>query len=204
MKSRIEIKETAKTIVKGSYSLTLLPYLLYILLTALGGGISFGLGTILLLPLAVGMQLVYIMLWNREDTSVDVMFTSAFQENYGRKLGGMLLVSIFTWLWSLLFVIPGIVKSYSYAATPYILAKYPNVTADNAIKLSMRIMDGRKLDLFVFELSFLGWQLLGVLTFGILNILWVNPYCYTARAGFIEESIADALASGRVDASELA
>ena len=81
------------------------------------------------------MQLVYIMLWRREDTSVDVMFTSAFQENYGRKLGGVLLVSVFTWLWSLLFVIPGIVKSYSYAATPYILAKYPNVAADNAIKL---------------------------------------------------------------------
>lgn len=204
MKSRVEIKETAKTIVKGSYSLTLLPYLLYVLLTALGGGISLGLGTLLLLPLSVGMQLVYIMLWRREDTSVDVMFTSAFQENYGRKLGGVLLVSVFTWLWSLLFVIPGIVKSYSYAATPYILAKYPNVAADNAIKLSMRIMDGRKLDMFIFDLSFYGWQLLGVLTFGILNILWVNPYYYTARAGFIEESIADALENGRVDASELA
>lgn len=204
MMSRIEIKESAKTIVKGSYSLTLLPYLLYILLSAFAGGISFGLGLLLILPLAVGMQLVYISLWKREKVSVDVMFTSAFQENFGRKLCGMLLMELYTFLWSLLFVIPGIVKSYSYAATQYILAKYPNITADNAIKLSMRVMNGRKLDLFIFDLSYIGWQLLGALTFGILNIFWVYPYYYTARAGFIDEVIADAVENGRVDASELA
>ena len=116
----------------------------------------------------------------------------------------MLLVGVFTWLWSLLFVIPGIVKSYSYAATPYILGRYTNVTAENAIKISMRIMNGHKMDLFILQLSFIGWQLLGVLTFGILNIFWVTPYQYIATAGCFDEFLAEAIESGRVDAGELA
>ena len=141
MKTRIEIKQESKQILKENYSVALLPYLLYMLLTAVASAVLVGFGGILLLPLGVGMNLVYLMLWKRESPSIDLMFSSAFQENYGRKLGGMLLVGVFTWLWSLLFVIPGIVKSYSYAATPYILGRYTNVTAENAIKISMRIMN---------------------------------------------------------------
>lgn len=204
MKTRIEIKQESKQILKENYSVALLPYLLYMLLTAVASAVLVGFGGILLLPLGAGMNLVYLMLWKRESPSIDLMFSSAFQENYGRKLGGMLLVGVFTWLWSLLFVIPGIVKSYSYAATPYILGRYTNVTAENAIKISMRIMNGHKMDLFIMQLSFIGWQLLGVLTFGILNIFWVTPYQCIADAGCFDEFLAEAIESGRVDASELA
>ncbi len=204
MKSRVEIKEAAKNIVKGNYTMALLPYVICAALTGVASAILPGIGGLFLLPLAVGMRLVYLMLWKGENPSLDIMFTSAFQENYGRKLGGSLLVMLYTWLWSLLFVIPGIIKSYSYSAAGYILAKYPNVTADNAIKLSMRIMDGHKMDLFVMQLSFIGWQLLGILTFGLLNIFWVTPYQVIAEAGCFDEFLTDALENGRVDASELA
>lgn len=203
MKTRIEIKEIAKAIIKQNYGMALLPTLLCALLSAAAGSLVPVIGAILLYPLTVGVKLIDLMLWSNERPSLDIMFTSAFQENYGRKLGGMLLVSIYTWLWSLLLVIPGVVKRYSYSATQYILAKYPRVTAENAIKLSMRIMNGHKLDLFVMELSFIGWQLIGIFTFGLLNIFWVTPYQNVALAGCFDEYLRDAICSGRVDPAEL-
>lgn len=203
MKTRQEIKTQAKSIMHGNYSGALLPGLIYILLAAVASGVTFGLGFIVTLPLAVGMTLVYINLWKGEASSLDVMFSSAFQENFVRKLGGMLWMALFEWLWSLLFVIPGIVKSYSYAMTPYILAKYPNVPAKEALKLSMRIMNGRKMDLFVVDLSFIGWHLLSGLTFGLLEIFYVNPYVSLTKAGCFDEYLNDALSRNVLDMSEL-
>ncbi len=203
MMTRADIKIRAKGILRQNYALSLVPYLIYIAISALAATFTFGLGFIITLPLGVGMQLIYIMLWRDERPSFELMFQSAFSENFGRKLGGMLLVSVFTFLWSLLFVIPGIVKMYSYAMTPYILAKYPNVEAMQAINISQRIMRGRKLELFVVELSFLGWQLLSVLTFGILNILYVTPYICITTAGCFDIYLADAIERGAVDRAEL-
>lgn len=203
MKTRQEIKAQAKSIIGGNYSGALLPGLLYLLIAAVASGVTFGLGFIITLPLVVGMTLVYINLWRGEASTIDVMFSSAFQENFGRKLGGMLWMALFEWLWSMLFVIPGIVKSYSYAMTPYILAKYPNVPAQEALKLSMRIMNGRKLDLFVVDLSFIGWYLLSGLTFGLLAIFYVNPYVYLTKAGCFNEYLNDALSRNIIDMSEL-
>ena len=203
MKSRVEIKEESKKILKENYSVSLLAFILNGLLTAVASGVVVGIGGLLMLPLTVGMNLVYLMLWKHENPSIDLMFSSAFQQNYGRKLGGSLLVMLYTWLWSLLLIIPGIVKGYSYAATTYILGRYTNVTADDAIRLSMRIMNGHKMDLFIMQLSFIGWQLLGLLTFGLLNIFWVTPYQMIATAGCFDEFLAEAIESGRVDAGEL-
>ena len=203
MMTRADIKIRAKGILRQNYALSLVPYLIYIAISALAATFTFGLGFIITLPLGVGMQLIYIMLWRDERPSFELMFQSAFSENFGRKLGGMLLVSVFTFLWSLLFVIPSIVKMYSYAMTPYILAKYPNVEAMQAINISQRIMRGRKLELFVVELSFLGWQLLSVLTLGILNILYVTPYIFITKAGCFDISLADAIERGAVDRAEL-
>ena len=203
MMTRVDIKLRAKGILRQNYSMSLVPILIYIAISALAATFTFGLGFIITLPLGVGMQLIYIMLWRDERPSFELMFQSAFSENFGRKLGGMLLVSVFTFLWSLLFVIPGIVKMYSYAMTPYILAKYPNVEAMQAINISQRIMRGRKLELFVVELSFLGWQLLSVLTLGILNILYVTPYSFIPKAGCFDIYLADAIERGAVDRAEL-
>ena len=100
------------------------------------------------------------------------------------------LVGLYTVLWTLLFVIPGIIKTYSYAMTPYILAENPGMTATEAITESRRIMDGNKWRLFCLSFSFIGWALLcatpllialGILvgiavrTMSLVTILWIIP-----------------------------
>ena len=86
-----------------------------------------------------------------------------------------LLIIIFTFLWSLLFVIPGIIKGISYSQSYFILAENPDMTASEALNESKRIMDGHKWEYFVLQLSFLGWTILASFTFGILFI-WLVPY----------------------------
>ncbi len=203
MKTRVEIKSQAKALLLADYGACLLPYLLFAALSMLASGMTAGVGALLLLPFEVGVCLVYLLRWRGENPPLELLFISTIQENYLRKLCSLLLVGVYTFLWSLLFIIPGIVKSYSYAMTGYILAKYPNVNAQNAIKLSGRIMEGRKLDLFVVDLSFIGWNLLGVITFGVVQILWVAPYMLITKAGCFDEYLADALANGRISEAEL-
>ena len=88
---------------------------------------------------------------------------------------GVLWYSLWVFLWSLLFVIPGIVKAYSYSQMFFILAEHPGVGVTKAMRLSKAITKGYKGDLFVMTLSFIGWGILSCLTFGILG-LWVRPY----------------------------
>lgn len=102
-------------------------------------------------------------------------------ENFKGIISTMLLRGIYIFLWSLLLIIPGIIKSYAYRMVPYILADNPNLGADNAITLSRQMMDGSKFDLFVMELSFIGWYLLGLLALGI-GMLFVNPYYNATEA----------------------
>jgi len=128
---------------------------------------------------------------------------SALKQNFGRKFGGMVWMSLFIYLWSLLFVIPGIIKAFSYSMTPYILATSPNITATDALKLSMRMTDGHKGKIFVMGLSFIGWHILNSFTFGILGIFYVNPYENTAYAGLFVELRGYAVATGAIHPAEL-
>ncbi|MBO7655856.1 MAG: DUF975 family protein [Kiritimatiellae bacterium] len=100
-----------------------------------------------------------------------------------RAIGSFLLTSLFTFLWGLLFVIPGIIKIFSYAMTPFILLEHPDVGIMDAITESRRLMDGNKMRLFLFLLSFIGWWILASLTFGIL-LLWLIPYQRVSVAAF--------------------
>ena len=100
-------------------------------------------------------------------------FWSAFKVNF--------LVSLFTFLWSLLFVIPGIIKAYSYSMSMYILAENKGMPALECIKESKAMTNGHKMDLFVLNLSFIGWYLLVAITFGIAGI-WVGPYVNATMA----------------------
>ena len=93
------------------------------------------------------------------------------------------LVGLYSFLWSLLLVIPGIYASYGYAMTSYILAENPDLTAREAISRSKQLMDGHWLDLFILQLSFIGWAILSALTLGI-GSLWLNPYTEAATAAF--------------------
>jgi len=102
-----------------------------------------------------------------------------------RTLVTYLLTQLYTLLWTLLLIVPGIIKAYSYAMTFYILADNPDIRPSEAIKESMRIMNGHKMRLFMLHLSFLGWTLLAVLTCGVLS-LWIQPYMEVASIHFYE------------------
>ena len=102
-----------------------------------------------------------------------------------------LLQSVYILLWSLLFIIPGIVAGYSYAMTGYILAENPELTASEAIERSKQLMTGNRWRLFCLQFSFLGWDLLNILTMGI-GSLWLVPYKQAAQAAFYREISATA------------
>ena len=153
-------------------------------------------------PLMVNMCGTYMKVYTKEEAGVGEMFTN-LSVNYLRKVGGMAWRWLWVLLWSLLFIIPGIVKGIAYSMTRFILAQYPNVTATEALRLSMRMTKGYKGELFVMYLSFIGWLMLSVLTLGILYIVYVGPYMYTTKAGYYVELRNNALASGRIQYSEL-
>lgn len=113
-----------------------------------------------------------------------------------------LLRTVYTFLWSLLFVIPGIVMSYAYSMADYIIYENPNLSAGQALNISKRLTYGHKADLFVFDLSYFGWYFLSLFTCGILGIVYVAPYRSTAHAGVYEALKADALSRGAVRPEE--
>lgn len=94
-----------------------------------------------------------------------------------------LLTGLFVTLWSLLLVIPGIIAAYRYSAAPYIMAEDPGCGAMEALNRSKALMNGHKMNLFLLDLSFIGWHLLSILTLGLGNLL-LTPYTSAARAAF--------------------
>ena len=105
---------------------------------------------------------------------------------YGRYLGGSLLMTLYVILWSLLLVIPGIVKGYAYAMTPYVMNDHPEMDADDCIHESRMMMRGYKWKMFLLDLGFIGWMLLCIVTLGIYG-LWLGPWMQCSRAKFYEE-----------------
>lgn len=95
----------------------------------------------------------------------------------------MFLRDLFTTLWSLLLVVPGIVKHYEYLMVPYIIAENPAMDYKEAFQISKQMMDGEKMEAFIMDLSFLGWYLLSAVTCELLAIFYVNPY---VQASFAE------------------
>ena len=111
---------------------------------------------------------------------------SGFKVKYGRNIGTLLLVGIKTVLWTLLFIIPGIIKSFEYAIIPYILADDPEISSKDAFKKAKQMMKGNKWRLFKLEFSFIGWFVLCVLTLGI-GTFFLIPYINAANAEFYVE-----------------
>lgn len=117
----------------------------------------------------------------------------AFQKGrYINTLVTMLLKHIYIALWSLLLIIPGIVKSYSYYMVDYIIAENPEISRDRAFEISKQTMNGQKWNTFVLDLSFIGWYILSCFTCGLLSIFYVNPYNDSTKAQlyFVLRSIA--------------
>lgn len=109
-------------------------------------------------------------------------FLFAFKASYLNIVKIMFLKKLYTFLWSLLFIVPGIIKSYEYYLVPYIIGDNPDIEAEEAFRISRELMYGNKMDTFILDLSFIGWYILSSITFGLLNIFYVTPYVYLTRA----------------------
>ena len=141
---------------------------------------------ILALPLTWGYQTLFLGAVRGGDATAKDMFEGYNKELFSRVLTTTLLYYVYVFLWSLLLLIPGCIKAYSYAMTPYILKDNPEMKNNAAIEESMRIMNGHKLELFLLDLSFIGWAILSILTCCI-GFLWLTPYMNMARVNFYED-----------------
>lgn len=113
---------------------------------------------------------------------VGTIFSGFRSGHYGNLVVTMFLMNLYISLWSLLLIIPGIIKSYEYLMVPYILAENPGMDRREAFAISKRMMDGEKWDAFILELSFIGWELLSIFTCGLLGIFYVSPYIEATMA----------------------
>lgn len=187
--NRVELKQMAKQQIKGKIGTLFVITLVMTLLSGIGSALlSFipVVGTIaasvfISAPLALGMVMVYLKVSAGMDISVSDLF-----DGYGdfwNAFATQFMVGLFTFLWSLLFYIPGIIKGISYSMSMYILAENKGMDPMEAIRRSKEMMNGHKMDYFVLMLSFIGWGLLVGITFGIAGI-WVFPYMQTTMANF--------------------
>lgn len=152
--------------------------------------VSSAAGTLGLVQLILGgtVQLGYakylLNQYNHASLDIKDLFSQfdRFKEGFLQSF----LRGLYVFLWALLFVIPGIIKGLSYAMTPFIMAENPDITAKEAIEASKQLMDGHKMDLFVLDLTFIGWVLLCGLTLGI-GCFFLNPYMNAAHAAFYKK-----------------
>ena len=219
MFSRREIKSDAKLAMKQQFGTAILIGIMVSLITGISTSIDFAVGRIfgifsipyhivywggfaIIIVAGINAMGEFIKISKGETASVASLF-SEFRVNFLRKLGGSLLVSLWIGLWTLLLIIPGIIKTMSYYFTWNILADCPNVRASQAIKISMRMTKGYKMELFVWVLSWFGWLILSAFTLGLLYIFYVGPYMQTADAGLYLRFKEEALANGTITYEEL-
>ncbi len=204
-----DITQETESIIKGDLSLQqLIAQIPPAIFFALGLAVLFGLvlGVCILILVSnvaqVGCNRYFIE--NREHkTSIGQVFYGFQGGRYTSIVWIMFLKGLYTFLWSLLLVVPGIIKTYSYLMVPYIVAENSNLDKSRVFKISRKMMRGHKWEAFVLGLSFLGWNILGALTGGIVNLLYVNPYIHATYAEFYSALKAEALQKGIVTSDEL-
>ena len=146
--------------------------------------ISIGVHVFIFNPMEVGGKRFFFKNLNDKATIGELLF--AFENHYLNVVKTLFFRDLYIFLWSLLFVIPGIVKSYEYRMVPYLLAENPNMSKDEAFALSKQMMNGQKWEVFVLDLSFIGWEILSGFTKGLLGIFYVTPYRDMTNAALYE------------------
>jgi uncharacterized membrane protein len=144
----------------------------------------------LFIPLTVASYWFFLVIARWNDPKISDIFAVYKKWELSLKLiGTSILVGIFTILWSLLLIIPGIIKGISYSQVFFLLRDNPQLSALEAITESKIRMKGYKWKYFLLNLSFIGWAFIAIFTFGI-GFLWLAPYISTANATFYNELIA--------------
>lgn len=174
---------------------------IYIMLCVFLGG--FILRLVLFVPLSIGGNRFFMELRENKNTPFDTILHIYKQGKLGNAALTMFLMFIYITLWTLLLVIPGIIKSYEYRMVPYILCENPGIEPKRAFKLSKEMMEENKMDSFILDLSFIGWGLLSFLTFGLLNIFFLNPYVAATNAELYAALREDVLNRSIADSNEL-
>lgn len=197
MKENSMLRAEARTSLKGNWTTSALYTFVYVIMASILAGICSAiqyinamvgvagsniLDIVFCAPLIYGYMIGFLHQFRGKEQQIEMLF-SGFKV---RIWCTMLLMYVYTFLWSLLLIIPGIIKGYSYAMTPYILNDESNLTCNAAIEKSMALMSGHKMKLFLLDLSFIGWYLLAALTL-FIGCLWIFPYHQSARAAFYED-----------------
>lgn len=136
-------------------------------------------------PFQIGLVNYSLKAVRKEEHNTGDLF-KGFSGIFGKSVGAFFLQFLYLCLWCMLFYIPALIKSYSYSMTFYLLQDNPNLGPDEAITESRKLMKGHKWELFVFDLSFIGWIFLSMITFGIVAIFFVGPWMTLARAKFYD------------------
>ena len=180
--SRAELKANAKSNISGK--------VLKYFVTSIVIGICAGaltiipvLGALLIYIFMLSDVIIFLKLYKGEDFSIGDAFSGFKIGATGKTMLAGFLMGIFEILWSMLFVIPGIIKSIAYSMTFYIIAENPEISATDAIKKSQEMMQGHKMEYFILQLSFIPWLILVSFTFGLAGI-YVMPYMSATRANF--------------------
>ena len=175
MFDRLELKNAAKSQIKGNIGTLFIAMLLMAVITSVASFVSW-----LIAPaFVISFAMIYLKLIDGQKPQVGNIFDGF--SIFGKAFWLSIITSFFIMLWSLLLIVPGIMKTYAYMMAPYILAENPELKAREALNESKRITDGHKMNLFVLHLSFIGWGLLGIVTMGIAFI-YVIPYIEATTA----------------------
>ena len=198
---RYEYKQKASDLLVGKYTNVILVILIMGIVSSIGTGYSAGdliggggarstwtnvISFILGSAFAYGSITMFIQITAKEEPKIEDVLLIGFKDNYVRNLVCYFLRSIFILLWALLFIIPGIIKAYAYSMSFYLMKKDPNLSGQDAITKSKEYTMGYKSDLFMLDLSYLGWYFIGIFTLGILW-LWIVPKHLTARVLYYDE-----------------
>ena len=183
---RAQLKARAKQMISGNMGMLIVCFIIVAALTGACNVIPY-VGWIASAcvagPLMLGSAYIYLNLTRGFDPDVNILFSG-----FGRFVDALvlqLLIGVFTFLWSLLFVVPGIIKAISYSQAFYILAEHPEMSAKEALDESVDMMDGHKMDYFVLVLSFIPWMFLCGITCGLV-LLYVGPYMNATLVNFYE------------------
>lgn len=187
MQTNSQLRQTAKEQLTGRWKPVLIVTLVYFVIIGACAALP-KVGSLVMLlvagPLAMAWAMMTLKLVrNGETPAVEGLFTTFCKEWYLKSVALNLLVGIYTLLWSLLLLVPGVIKALAYSMSTFVLADNPDMTCEQAICESMRLMQGHKMDLFLIMLGLFGLTLLSMLLAGI-PLLWLMPYYQTVFANF--------------------
>lgn len=196
MKTNSELRKDAKARMSGNWTAGVMLTLVVLIVSSLFASISYLVNNealslvcriviylFLSFPLTVGLYMAFLSFARGEELNVSTLFGAFNRTYYKKSVVLCFLMSIYTYLWMLLLIIPGFIKSLSYSMAPYILIENPDISAEMAIRRSMAMMNGHKMDLFLIYLGMIGLGILSALLL-FIPLLWIVPYYQVVLAKF--------------------